>query len=172
MRLLDTFDEALRKHTKSSAGKFATATSILTVAFSAFSWRRSKAERKTSERGCEQVEEAEEARRRSEEYFRLLVQNTSDIISVIEADGTVRYMSLATERILGYRSEDQIGTNAFLWIDPEDVEYALDTFAEVLGKPEVTMRMELWVPHKDGSHRYLEHIVNNLLNGPSVRALW
>ena len=45
--------------------------------------------------------------------YRTLVQNTSDIITLIGADGTVHYESSALERVMGYRPEDQIGTNAF-----------------------------------------------------------
>ena len=48
--------------------------------------------------------EAEEALRSSEERFRTLVQNSSDMINVFGADGTVLYASPATERILGYEA--------------------------------------------------------------------
>jgi PAS domain-containing protein len=65
---------------------------------------------------------AEDALRASEERFRSLVQNTSDIISVIEVDGTVSYISPAAERVLGYRPEERVGTNAFDSVHPDDME--------------------------------------------------
>jgi PAS domain S-box-containing protein len=100
----------------------------------------------------------------SEERFRSLVQNSSDIITILEADGTVRYVSPAVERVTGYRPEEQVGTNAFGSVHPDDRDRALDTFAEVLKRPGLHPPLEFRVPHKDGSWRYLEHVVNNLVD--------
>ena len=57
--------------------------------------------------------EAEEALRRSEKRFRSLVQNSSDGITIIEADGTILYDSPAVEKVLGYKPDERVGTNAF-----------------------------------------------------------
>jgi len=115
--------------------------------------------------------EAETAIKESEERFRSLVQNTSDIITILEADGTVRYISPAVERVMGYKPEEQIGTSAFGSVHPDDRERALDTLAEVLKRPGLHPPLEFRVPHKDGSWRYLEHVVNNLLDDLTVRGV-
>jgi diguanylate cyclase (GGDEF)-like protein/PAS domain S-box-containing protein len=115
--------------------------------------------------------EVEKGIKESEERFRSLVQNTSDIITILEADGTVRYISPAYERVTGYKPKEQIGTNAFGSVHPDDRERALDIFAEVLKKPGLHPPLEFRVPHKDGSWRYLEHVVNNLLDNPAVRGV-
>jgi diguanylate cyclase (GGDEF)-like protein/PAS domain S-box-containing protein len=107
----------------------------------------------------------------SEQRFRTLVQNSSDIITILEADGTVRYVSPAVERITGYKPEEQVGTNAFGSVHRDDRDRALDTFAEVLKRPGLHPPLEFRVPHKDGSWRYLEHVVNNLLDDPVVRGV-
>jgi diguanylate cyclase (GGDEF)-like protein/PAS domain S-box-containing protein len=109
--------------------------------------------------------------RDSEERFRSLVQNTSDIITILEADGTVRYISPALERMTGHKPEEQIGTKAFASVHPDDRERALGMFAEVLKKRGLHPPVEFRVPHKDGSWRYLEHVVNNLLDDPAVRGV-
>jgi PAS domain S-box-containing protein len=113
-------------------------------------------------------EEVKKALRESEERYRSLVQNTSDIITILEADGTVRYISPAVERVIGYKPEEQVGINAFGSVHPDDRERALATFAEVLKKPGLHPPLEFRVPHKDGSWRYLEHVVNNLLDDPAM----
>ena len=107
----------------------------------------------------------------SEERLRSLVQNSSDIITILEADGTVHYVSPAVERITGYKPEEQVGTNAFDSVHPDDRDRALDTFAEVLKRAGLQPPLEFRVPHKDGSWRYLEHVVNNLLDDPVVRGV-
>jgi diguanylate cyclase (GGDEF)-like protein/PAS domain S-box-containing protein len=115
--------------------------------------------------------EVQKALRESEERFRSLVQNASDIITILEADGTVRYVSPVVERVTGYKPEEQIGTNAFGSVHPDDRERALGIFAEVLKHPGLHPPLEFQVPHKDGSWRYLEHVVNNLLDDPAVRGV-
>ena len=110
----------------------------------------------------------EKALEESGERIRTLLQNTSDIITLLEADGTVRYISPAVERVTGYRPEEQIGTSAFGSVHPDDREQALNTFAEVLKVPGLHPPLEFRVPHKDGSWCYLEHVVNNLLDDPAV----
>ena len=108
---------------------------------------------------------------KSEERFRSLVRYSSDIITILDADGTVRYVSPAVERVMGYKPEEQVGTNAFDTIHPDDRDRALATFAEVLKRPGLHPPLEFRVAHKDGSWRYLEHVVNNLLDDPAVRAV-
>jgi PAS domain S-box-containing protein len=100
-----------------------------------------------------------------------LVQNTSDIITILDADGTISYISPALERVMGYKPQEQIGTDAFGSVHPDDRERALGIFAEVLRRPGLHPPMEFRVPHKDGSWRYLEHVVNNLLDDPAVRSV-
>jgi diguanylate cyclase (GGDEF)-like protein/PAS domain S-box-containing protein len=107
----------------------------------------------------------------SEQRFRSLVQNSSDIITILGADGTVLYVSPAVQRVTGYKPEEKVGTNAFGSVHPDDTERALNTFAEVLKRPGLHPPLEFRVPHKDGSWRYLEHVVNNLLDDPAVRGV-
>src|ERR671921_410597 len=112
--------------------------------------------------------EIEKVIKEGEERIRSLLQNTSDIITLLEADGTIRYISPAVERVTGYKPEEQIGTNAFGSVNPDDREQALNTFSEVLKRPGLHPPLEFRVPHKDGSWCYLEHVVNNLLDDPAV----
>ncbi|HEX2098499.1 MAG TPA: PAS domain S-box protein [Rubrobacteraceae bacterium] len=114
---------------------------------------------------------AEEELKQSEEWFRSLVQNVSDVITVVDAAGAARYVSPAVERVLGYRPEEMIGKSAFDFVHPDNLEEALSIFANVLSEPGMHAPFEFPVPHKDGSWRYLEHVVTNLLDDPSVRGI-
>src|SRR5215203_3424437 len=115
--------------------------------------------------------EGEKAIKESEERFRSLVQNISEIITILEADGTIRYVSPAVERVMGYKPEEQVGINAFASVHPEDREQASNTFAGILKRPGLHPPLEFRVPHKDGSWRNLEHVVNNLVDDPAVRGV-
>jgi PAS domain S-box-containing protein len=115
--------------------------------------------------------EAEDALRRSEERFRSLVQNASDIIIILEADGTVRYVSPAIERVLGLKTEAVIGNNAVTFVDPVDRMGAIRTFAEAKKEPGVAPPVEFRLRHEDGTWRHLEINRSNLLDDPAVRGI-
>ncbi|MDQ3970769.1 MAG: PAS domain S-box protein, partial [Thermoproteota archaeon] len=116
--------------------------------------------------------EAEEALRESEERFRSLIQNASDLITILEADGTIRYDSPAVERMLGYKPEDRIGKNASEYMHPDDTERVQRSFAEALDNPGVVQSpIEFRIRHEDGSWRHVEVTRSNLLDDPAVRGV-
>lgn len=114
---------------------------------------------------------SEEVLQVSEERFRSLVQNSSDTISVLEADGTIRYQSPAAERTLGYSTEEMLGTNAFSYIHPDDAERVANIFGNRINERGVRPAVELRIRHADGSWRHMETVSNNLLGEPSVAGI-
>ncbi len=115
---------------------------------------------------------AKEALRESEQRLHaVLVQYASDVITVLEADGTIRYQSPAVERAMGYRPEELIGTKVFEHVHPEDVEQARRRFGKLLENLGSYGPVEVRFRHADGSWRYFEGICNNLLDDPSVRGI-
>jgi PAS domain S-box-containing protein len=68
----------------------------------------------------------------NEEWFRSLVQYTSDIVTIMDADGTIVYESPAIERLLGYPTKELIGTSAFSYLHPDDVERGDECFCSNL----------------------------------------
>ena len=115
--------------------------------------------------------QAEEALRKSEERFRALVQNSSDVITILDANGDVRYNSPSIEQILGYSQEELLGQNAFALMHPEDVNTVLSVFTEALSQPGRMAASEFRIRHKNGTWVYLEAIGNNLLTDPTIRGV-
>jgi len=97
-----------------------------------------------------------------------LVQNSSDVITVLEADGTVRYVSPAIERMLAYTPEERAGRNGFELLHPDDIARARSRFAEILRNPGVAFSIGLRIRHRDGSWRHVEFTGTNLLDDQSV----
>ena len=114
---------------------------------------------------------AEEAVRRSEERFRALVEKSSDGITLLNADGTVKYASPTVARILGYSLDEYMQAPPFSLLHPEDRPALEKMFADCCAEPGREARAEFRTKHKDGSWRYLEGNGVNRLDDPSVQAV-
>ena len=109
--------------------------------------------------------------RQSELRFRSLIQNSSDVIMVLEADGTTSYVSPSYEGVLGHRFEEMVGRNSSLVVHPDDAARVARYFERVLMRPGVHPPLELRIRHADGTWRHMESIANNLLDDPNVRGV-
>ncbi|MES1024309.1 MHYT domain-containing protein [Gloeocapsa sp. BRSZ] len=110
-----------------------------------------------------------EALRQSEERFRSLVQNASDIIAVIAADGRVNYTSASIKRILGY--EPDAWQHTFDFVLQEDQAIAAALLDKAKNHPNVNISAEFRLRTARGQVRDFEVIVNNLLHDPAVAGI-
>jgi len=104
-----------------------------------------------------------------EEYFRALIENSLDIIIVVNKKGTVTYVSPSVERFLGYKPGELIGKSAFKFIIPTDLPRAIYDFGKAILTKEVVIPNSFRIRRKDSSECILEGVGKNLLNNPSVR---
>ena len=111
---------------------------------------------------------AEDALRASEERFRSLVQNASDIILVLDGEGTIVYVSPAVERVLGFAPEERAGLGALGLIHPEDRDRVARVLEDHRDVPGPFPSLEYRVLDKRGSWRHLEAVGENLLHDPAV----
>ena len=100
---------------------------------------------------------AQEALRAREELFRSLIENASDAVTMLSADGTSLYESPSVERVLGYPPEEILGTKSFSLLHPDDHEAVRQTFAAMLAGEE-PVPIEVRLRHKNGSWRTVEAI--------------
>jgi diguanylate cyclase (GGDEF)-like protein/PAS domain S-box-containing protein len=108
---------------------------------------------------------------REERWYHSLVQYSSDIVAVLEDDGTLRYISPSVERVLGHRPEELIGKSAFDYVHPENIEFVSSSFAKALKISGVRPPMEFRVRAGDGSWRHVEVICNNLFSDSNVQGM-
>ena len=109
-------------------------------------------------------------RRKSEERFRSLIQNSSDVVAVVGVDGVVRYVSPPVERILGYKPENGIGRMVFNppIMHPDDTDRAREVFAWLIGSSGASATFDCRMRHADGRWIHVEAIGKNLLDDPNI----
>ena len=115
-----------------------------------------------------QKEQAEATLRESEDRFRSLVQNSSDLTLVLDA-GTITYASEASEKLLGYAPQDLIGRPPAELVHPDDLGWLRDRIAADFANTTIAQPVELRVRRADGDWIHVEAVVANLADRPSVR---
>lgn len=107
----------------------------------------------------------------SEERFRALIEYASDVITVLDARGRIRYESPAVERVLGYAPDELLGRDVFELVHPEDAPRTRQALALAMRTPGVAITLEYRFRHGDGAWRTLESVGRNLLHAPAVRGV-
>jgi PAS domain S-box-containing protein len=118
-----------------------------------------------------QRKQMEQSLRDSEDLFRSLIENGSDILTILEGHGKIRYTSPSLNRILGYDPEELIGMDIIELMHPDDIAYCREQFTVCLHQELQVGPFEVRVRDREGAYRYLELISNNLLDKPAVNGV-
>ena len=115
---------------------------------------------------------AQLARRDADAWYRSLIDNAADAITVLERDGTIRYQTPSIEDILGFAPAALAGTNLADAVHPDDREWVEAQFARIRRRPGAADGSVLvrW-RHRDGTYRSVESRAANLLGDPAVRGI-
>ncbi|MDI6876785.1 MAG: PAS domain S-box protein [Methanomicrobiales archaeon] len=113
----------------------------------------------------------EQALREEEARFRSVVQNSSDLITMVDGQGRILYESPATRRILGYPAGKRVGASIFDYVHGDDRAAVREAFARAVTEPGTALSAPFRIRHEDGSWVYLESTGSNLLDDPSMRCL-
>jgi PAS domain S-box-containing protein len=97
---------------------------------------------------------AESALRASEERYRLLAENTGDMILLVNDQGRYIYISPSCQKVLGYQPAELVGTIAFDLIHPDDRAAVEAEWEQTLAHD--TGRIMMRYRHADDSWRWLE----------------
>ncbi|MGI9272949.1 MAG: PAS domain S-box protein [Woeseiaceae bacterium] len=98
------------------------------------------------------------ALRDSEEHFRLLAENSLDVVTVIDEAGIVHYCSPSIFEVVGLSANDVVGSDIFELVLAEDLDRVLQTVRrgfETLGTPK---SLSYRYYHADGSVLHLESV--------------
>jgi Amt family ammonium transporter len=112
--------------------------------------------------------EAEEDLRHREEYFRVLLETATDLITILDLDGRVLYQNQASEELLGWKSGDLVGRDFRDFLHQKDRARFQSTLSAALETAGDAAAVQIRFRHRDDHWRFLETLCNNLVDNPVV----
>ncbi len=109
---------------------------------------------------------------KSEKLHRALVENGADALTVINLEGQATYVSPSIQKVLGYTEAEALELNLFDITHSDDLESVTAKLEEVLRYPGIPIPgVTARAKHKDGSWRWLEATITNLLHDPVINGI-
>jgi diguanylate cyclase (GGDEF)-like protein/PAS domain S-box-containing protein len=111
-------------------------------------------------------------RQQTEARFRSLVQNSTDVVMVVDADSTVRYVSPSVERVFGYDPDELEGTKLTALIHADDQAQVLHALTST-GRDgtATTTLIESRMRHRDDFWLHVETLRTDLMHDPNVKGI-
>lgn len=113
----------------------------------------------------------EEQLQRSEKYYRSLIRNAADMISVLDADLNFRWGNRSSGRITGYTPDTIYGRNFMEFTHPDEYGAVRETVDFVMANPGVPGHIECFFLHADGTYHFHSILFTSLLDDPAVRGI-
>ncbi|MBL7255625.1 sensor domain-containing diguanylate cyclase [Paractinoplanes lichenicola] len=108
---------------------------------------------------------------RSREWFRSLLQHSSDVTLVVGRDGSVRFTTPAVHKVLGIEAVELDGTVLADRVHPDDMPTLRELLARLAARPGTEADAQVRLRHTDGSYRWLQVVGVDLSGNPSVNAI-
>jgi PAS domain S-box-containing protein len=106
---------------------------------------------------------AGEVLRRSDEYYRAIIDNSQDLVCIIDEKAAIRFESPSVLAMLGYQPDERLGRDFFDFLHPDDTHETGRRLDIAVRSPESEGEGEFRMRHKDGSWRSMEYKAKNLL---------
>jgi PAS domain S-box-containing protein len=107
----------------------------------------------------------------SEARFRSMVQNSSDIITILSPEAKIKYTSASIIKILGYKEEDLLGKNLIDFVHKEDKDLVKNLLKKFLEGIQINPVLEYRFLHAEGFYVYLETTWNNFLKNEHIQGI-
>jgi PAS domain S-box-containing protein len=118
----------------------------------------------------EKVKKREEELQLSEQKFRALVQEGSDLIAILDIDGYYSFVSENYKKISGFDPAELNGKNAYHFIHPEDLEKVREQFFKLKKQKQVRISPYRF-KNKEGKYRWVQTTATNLLHDSAVQGI-
>jgi diguanylate cyclase (GGDEF)-like protein/PAS domain S-box-containing protein len=100
--------------------------------------------------------------------FQALLQHGSDLSLICDRDLVIRFAGPSLAQMFGYQEDEVLGVAGLSFVHPDDVDTFVAGWQESLTAPGRHVRVEIRVRHRDGSWRWVEERITNLLDDPDV----
>ncbi len=107
----------------------------------------------------------------NEKKFRALIENSSDVIVLMDKTGRIRYTSPSTYKVLKFTPDELLGTSAFDRIHPEDRLRLISLFQKLVDEPGKTINATFRLIRKDQGIIWVDGTGSNLLEDPSISSI-
>ncbi len=107
----------------------------------------------------------------SDERVRLIIQNISDMVTLVNKQGVIIYNNNAITRILGYNPEELYGKDILELVHPDDKERIGKRFSSLVNRDGIGHLIEFQFRSKSGKYLLIESIGNIQLNNPAFHAV-
>ena len=105
----------------------------------------------------------------TQKKFETLIEKSSDCTVILSPEGQVTFVSKSIETVLGYTPQESMSLDLWTLIHPEDIEGSKSVLKKTLENPGISIKgYTSRFKHKNGSWRWLEPIVTNLIHDPSI----
>jgi PAS domain S-box-containing protein len=107
----------------------------------------------------------------SEKFYRTLIADSLDTTLLLDVEGNITFTTPSVKRLLGYEIDEVIGTNAFQYVHPEDVQWAFESFQkEKEERPEIKF-IVIRLRQKSGGWVWCMARGHNLLSTPYIHSI-
>ena len=117
---------------------------------------------------AERLRRSDRALRSSEERFRSLVEESADVVILLDGDGRTVFAGPSLTRVLGYHPDDWLGHAPNVYVHPDDQPALDETWARLISEPGSIARYETQVRCASGAYRWCAVVLRNLLAEPAV----
>ena len=108
---------------------------------------------------------------RHKEQFKALIQNSFDVVEILNADAKLTYVSPAVQRVFGYDPSEILDTSGFDYIHPEDIQLASERLQHLIAHPDQTDAINIRLLNREGKYRQCEILAKNLFNNVHIRGI-
>ncbi|MEJ0069629.1 MAG: PAS domain S-box protein [Pseudomonadota bacterium] len=106
-----------------------------------------------------------------EEWFRSVVQHSTDMIAIVDGAGLIIYLSPAVERLLGFQPDRLKGESVIALVHPDEQTRFAEVFKYLAAQPNRVAAAEHRLRHAEGHYVFMESIGVNLLGNPGVHGI-
>jgi len=106
-----------------------------------------------------------------DERFRALIQDSADVIAVLDPGGRISFLSPNSEQVFGSTVALATAHQAITFVHPDDHDRIVEEFASLFEDPMALLRTDVRIRRADGAVRFVEISARNLVQHPQVAGI-